>query len=279
MPIIFKDFNRCVPAFSGRWTPVYLEHGRLEVDDSSVKWVSSEKEVIRLPAARLSAIILGPGTTITHAAVSMLARLNTPVVWMGEDGVRFYAFGVDVNEKCKTSIEHARLFSNEDSKIIIAKKMFLNRYPGVDLSDKTLEGLRGMEGIRVRDLYKELSEKYNVLWTGRNSSGKLDCLGDQSDLNKMITLANHVLYCVCLSAIVTMGYIPSLGFVHVDGKIPFVYDIADLYKSYITIEPCFSIYKKYHVYDKDLVMETIKLKIEEHKLITKIPLDLKKIIC
>lgn len=279
MPIIFKDFTKCVPAFNGRWTPIYLEHGRLEIDDSSVKWVSSEGEVVRLPAARMSAIILGPGTTVTHAAVTMLARVNTPLVWMGEDGVRFYSFGVDVNEKCKISIEHAKLFSNDENRLLIAKKMFSDRYPGIDLSTKSLDEIRGMEGFRVRELYRMLADKYGILWTGRNSNGKLDCLGDQDDLNKMITFANHMLYCICLSAIVTMGYIPSLGFVHVDGKIPFVYDIADLYKSYITIEPCFSIYKKYRSYVKDILMDIIKLKIEEHKLITKIPLDLKRIVC
>lgn len=279
MPVIFKDFTKCVPAFSGRWTPLYLEHGRIEVDDSSVKWCAADGSVLRLPAARLSAIMLGPGTTVTHAAITALSRLNTPVVWVGEDGVRFYAFGVSVNEKCQTSIDHACLYANPAHRDMVARKMFLERFPGIDVDGKTVTELRGMEGVRVRDMYRDLAIKNNVRWTGRNSSGQLDCLGDQDDLNKSITLANHTLYCICLAAITTMGYVPSLGFVHVDGKIPFVYDIADLYKHLVTVGPCFEAYAKYGGFDKEVTLTAVKEAVEAHKLITRIPSDLKRLIC
>lgn len=66
MPIIFKEFHKCVPAVKDRWTPVYLEHGRLEVDDSSVKWVGADGVIMALPAALISALVLGPGATVTH---------------------------------------------------------------------------------------------------------------------------------------------------------------------------------------------------------------------
>jgi len=279
MPVIFKDFNECVPAFSGRWTPLYLEHGRLEVDDSSIKWCCADGSVIRIPGARLSAILLGPGTTITHAAVVSLSRLNTPVVWVGEDGVRFYAFGVDVNEKCQTSMDHATLYANTESRERIARLMFSERFKDIDIAGKDILEIRGYEGNRVRRLYSELSKKYKIYWGGRNSSGMIESLGIQDDLNKMLTLANHTLYCICLSAIVTMGYIPSLGFIHVDGKIPFVYDIADMYKEYITVEPCFKLYSEIKGYDRDAAISSVKSAVEKHKLITKIPADLKRLIC
>lgn len=279
MPIIFKDFKKCVPAFNGRWTPVYLEHGRLEVDDSSIKWCGAEGEVIRIPGARLSAILLGPGTTITHAAVVSLSRLNTPVVWVGEDGVRFYAFGVDVNEKCQTSMDHAILYANVDSRERIARSMFSERFKDVDISGKDIDEIRGYEGLRIRKLYADLAEKYKIYWGGRNSSGQLENLGVQDDLNKMLTLANHTLYCICLSAIVTMGYLPSLGFIHVDGKIPFVYDIADMYKEYITIDPCFKLYADIKGYDREAAITVVKESVEKYKLITRIPQDLKRVIC
>lgn len=279
MPVIFKDFNKCVPAFNGRWTPLYLEHGRLEVDDSSIKWCSADGSVLRIPGARLSAILLGPGTTITHAAVTSLSRLDTPVVWVGDDGMRFYAFGVNVNEKCQTSIQHATLYTNMVDRERVARVMFSERFKDIDVSDKDIQELRGYEGIRIRNLYAKLAEKYAIYWGGRNSSGKIESLGMQDDLNKMLTLANHSLYCLCLSAIVTMGYITSLGFIHVDGKIPFVYDIADLYKEEITIEPCFKLYSQIKGYDREATFRVVKEAVESRKLITKIPNDLKRIIC
>ena len=88
--------NPLAPA-KDRWTPVYLEHGRLEVDDSSVKWISADGLLCRIPVATVSAILLGPGTTVTHAAMKACADSNTPVCWTGEDCLRFYAFGLTPN--------------------------------------------------------------------------------------------------------------------------------------------------------------------------------------
>ena len=85
MPIFEKPPLETLSMARDRWTPLYLEHGRLEVDDSSVKWISSQKLVCRIPVATVSALILGPGTTVTHAAIKACADSNTPVIWMGED--------------------------------------------------------------------------------------------------------------------------------------------------------------------------------------------------
>ena len=70
MPIFERPPIETLSMVRDRWTPLYLEHGRLEVDDSSVKWISSQKLVCRIPVATVSALILGPGTTITHAAAT-----------------------------------------------------------------------------------------------------------------------------------------------------------------------------------------------------------------
>jgi CRISPR-associated protein Cas1 len=205
--------------------------------------------------------------------------LNTPVVWIGEDGVKFYAFGVDVNEKCQTSMEHASLYANIESRERIARSMFSDRFKDMDITGKDIAEIRGYEGIRIRNLYSRLAEKYGIYWGGRNSSGQIESLGEQDDLNKMMTIMNHTLYCICLSAIVTMGYLPSLGFIHVDGKIPFAYDIADLYKEYITIDPCFKLYADIKGYDREAAIASVKESVEKYKLISKIPSDLKRIIC
>ena len=39
-----------------------------------------------IPAASLALLMLGPGTTITHAAIHNLADCNCLVVWCGEEG-------------------------------------------------------------------------------------------------------------------------------------------------------------------------------------------------
>ena len=67
MPIFERPPLETLAMARDRWTPVYLEHGRLEVDDSSVKWISATGLLCRLPVATISAVLLGPGTTVTHA--------------------------------------------------------------------------------------------------------------------------------------------------------------------------------------------------------------------
>ena len=80
--IIVKTTLSDLPLLRDRYPFLYLEHGRLEIDDSSVKWISADGEVFRLPAAVISTLLLGPGTSVTHEAVKILASLNCTVCWV-----------------------------------------------------------------------------------------------------------------------------------------------------------------------------------------------------
>ena len=57
MPIFEKPPLETIPPVRERWTPLYLEHGRIEVDDSSVKWIGADRMVMRIPVASLSALM------------------------------------------------------------------------------------------------------------------------------------------------------------------------------------------------------------------------------
>src|SRR5271165_1430274 len=107
MPIFEKPPLETLTPAKDRWTPIYLEHGRLEVDDSSIKWIGADRLVYRLPVATLSAVLLGPGTSVTHAAIVACANSNTPVCWIAEDGMRFYAFGITPNHDNDMPRRHA----------------------------------------------------------------------------------------------------------------------------------------------------------------------------
>lgn len=45
MPIFEKPPLETLTPAKDRWTPIYLEHGRLEVDDSSIKWIGADSLV------------------------------------------------------------------------------------------------------------------------------------------------------------------------------------------------------------------------------------------
>jgi len=153
--------------------------------------------------------------------------------------------------------------------------MFKIRFPEANIDNNTIESMRGMEGIRVRNSYKELAEKYEIPWVGRNTNGIYGITVD--DINLSLNILNYNLYCICLSVITTMGYIPSLGFFHSDGKIPFVYDIADLYKAELTFDVAFSSYIQTKKYNKDLLMQKFSEKCSSFKLLEKIPKHLHEI--
>lgn len=213
-----------------RWTPLYLEHGRLEVDDSSVKWIGADGLICRLPIATLSALLLGPGTTATHAAIKACADTNTPLCWTGAEGMHYYATGLKPTHDNANARHQATLWASRNTRIAIARRMFAHRFgPGIAETARSLAELRGMEGLRVRTLYAELGAKHGVTWRGRDYDKTNWNLAD--DINRALSAANASLYALCTAVITSMGYLPQLGFVHEAGNIPFVCDVADLFKA------------------------------------------------
>ena len=93
-PLIIKINRENLPRVKDRYPFIYLEFGRLEVDDSSIKWVSSTNEVIPIPVATISCILLGPGTSVTHEAVKVLSSVNCLLCWTSTDSLIFYAQGL-----------------------------------------------------------------------------------------------------------------------------------------------------------------------------------------
>ena len=258
-----------------RWTPLYLEKGRLEVDDASVKWIGGDGLVLGLPIATVSALILGPGTTITHAAIKTCAQSNCPVFWMGEDGMRFYAFGITPNHDNSMARIHATAWGTSRQKTEIARRMFLQRFPEAKVHGISITQLRGMEGKRVKQVYADLGQKYGVTWKGRDYKTSNWNLAD--GINRALSTANASLYALTAAITSSMGFIPQLGFVHQAGTLPFIYDVADLYKLETSWDAAFEAISIDPKADQKLVLKILKRKIEEARLMKRMPVELKKL--
>lgn len=259
-----------------RWTPIYLEHGRLEVDDASVKWISSTGTLCRLPVATISAVLLGPGTTVTHAAIKACANSNTPVCWIGEEGLRFYAFGLAPNHANDMPRYHAGLWADKKRRTEIARRMFKQRFPEIEVAGKSIKELRGMEGLRVRTLYAQMGLQYGVTWKGRNYQVSNWDLAD--GINKALSTTNASLYALTAAVVCSLGYLPSLGFVHDAGTLPFIYDVADLYKHLTSIPAAFEAIRQDPQDDGDLARKLLKQRVEEEKLLQRMPKDLEALL-
>jgi len=275
MPIFERPPLDTLAPAKDRWTPVYLEHGNLEVDDASIKWLAADGTICRIPVATLSALILGPGTTITHAAVKAAAQSNCPLFWLGEDGLRFYAFGVTPNHDNSMARIHAAAWAAPQKRNEVARRMFRHRFGEVETGGITIKQLRGMEGRRVKEIYEQLGRQYGVTWKGRDYNPANWSLADH--INRAISAATASLYALTAAVACSMGFIPQLGFVHQAGTLPFVYDAADLYKHETAWPAAFEAISINRSDDGSLVRKILKRNVETTRMLKRMPEDLKRL--
>lgn len=217
---------------------LYLEHCTLGRDGGALT-ATDDNGVIHVPVAALSVLLLGPGTRLTHQAVSVVADSGCSLVWVGEEGVRYYAHGRSIARSDRLLVKQAQKVSNTRSRLAVARAMYEMRFPKEDTATLNMQQLRGKEGARVRRIYRENSEKYKVDWTRRVYDPENFSAADP--INQALSAAHTCLYGLCHSVIVALGCSPGLGFVHTGHDRSFVYDIADLYKAELSIPVAFRI--------------------------------------
>jgi len=265
-----------LPQVKDKYPFIYLERGRLEVDDSSIKWIDSTGEVVRIPVATINAILLGPGTSITHEAIKVASSSNCAISWVGEDSLLYYAVGIQPNSNSRNFKKQAQLSTDKKKSLEVARRMFKFRFPNIDLEKKTLKEMMGMEGYRVREMYTQKAQYYKVGWKGRDFiPGKFEF----SDMtNRILTSANAALYGILCSAVHSLGYSPYLGFIHSGSPLPFIYDIADLYKEYLCIDLAFALTSKMvGEYNKYIVSSEFRERVINMNLMTNIAKDINNI--
>lgn len=219
-----------------RLTFLYLEHAVIARDASAIT-ATDARGTVHVPAAALGALLLGPGTNVTHQAMVLLAESGSTVVWVGEHGVRYYAHGRSLARTSRLLEAQAQLVTRRDSRLAVARKMYEMRFPGEDVSASTMQQLRGREGARVRQAYRENSKRTGVAWKGRDY--KRDDFDASDQVNQALSAATTCLYGLAHTVIVALGCSPGLGFVHTGHERSFVYDIADLYKADLAIPVAF----------------------------------------
>ena len=266
-----------LPRISEKYPFLYLERGRLEIDDSSLKWIDADGNRIRLPVATIAALLLGPGTSVTHEAVKTASAANCSLCWVGEDSLLFYAAGHTPTATSRNILRQARLSAHPEHSVSVARAFFARRFPDADLKDKTLQEMMGMEGLRVRNLYDEKARQYNVGWKGRSFTPGSFELSDVT--NQILTAANAALYGILCSCVHALGYSPHLGFIHSGSPLPFIYDLADLYKGELCVDLAFSLTLSLAgEYNKYAVSEAFRRRVLNMDLLARIPEDIESLI-
>ena len=238
VPGMIRPDLQALPQIRDRMTFLYLERCTIGRADGAIT-VTEERGCVHVPAASISVLLLGPGTRITHRGMELIGDSGVTVIWVGENGVRYYASGRPLTHRTGLLMRQAALVSNMRSHLQVARQMYQMRFPDEDVSALTMQQLRGREGARVRDIYRRQSAKWHVPWNGRQYAPEDYEAGDA--VNQALSAGHACLYGLAHAVIAALGCSPGLGFVHVGHESSFVYDIADLYKAETTIPVAFEI--------------------------------------
>jgi len=206
----------------------FVSPGHVDVHDGA--FVIVDKNGIRkqLPIGGVACLLLEPGTRISHTAVVMAAKVGTLLLWVGQGGVRLYAAGQPGGARADRLLYQADLARDDSTRLKVVRKMYAMRFGEEPPAKRSVDQLRGIEGARVRALYKQLAKQYGVPWKGRKYDPQNWMAGDLP--NQCISAATAALYGISEAGILAAGYSPAIGFIHTGKPQSFVYDIADIVK-------------------------------------------------
>ncbi len=227
---------------------LWLQRGTLYVENGTLRFKTSGTDDLEpgdyaLPFQTISNIVLGPGSTVSHDSLRLLARQGTGLIAAGEDGVRFYAsmpFGTDDSALARRQV--TAWADATGARISIARRMYAWRL-GEVLPTADLAVLRGIEGARVKTLYRTLAQQHGIEWAGRKYDRDDP---DAADLvNQALNHATTALKADAMIAVAATATVPQLGFVHEDSSMSFCLDIADVFREQVALPAAFRAVKEH----------------------------------
>lgn len=215
---------------------LYVERAVVNREGNSLT-IQDRRGIAHLPATHLAALLLGPGTRVTYAAMALLGDAGVSTVWVGERGVRYYASGRPPAKSSRMAEIHASVVTNQRRRLNCARAMYSMRFAGEDVSRLTMAQLRGREGARMKKIYAAEAKRTGVYWNRRSYDP--NDFSSSDPINQALTAGSAALYGVTHAVVAALGFIPTLGIIHTGTDRSFVYDIADLYKAEISIPAAF----------------------------------------
>ena len=217
------------PLISDRIPFLLLERCRISVSGSSLMMVKDEKN-INLPIRNIQILILGNGVSITSEAMSLCSKERCHIAQSKGGSSIHTVFHSGLYPNPTRLTRQAILASDDVSKIKIARYIAISKLKTLNID--TIDAIKrideaidiptilGIEGFITKKEYKN-----NF---GSDFSRKFDC---QDNINKNINVINSVFYSFITSVICSLGYSPSIGFLHGHTRRGgLAFDIADMFK-------------------------------------------------
>lgn len=239
-----------------------LERVRVRVEDQRVVYDEAEGAIERtfnIPHANLAFLLLGQGSSVTQAAMRLLADEGVVVGFTGSGGTPLFMASTDTyrpTERLRTwltiyldaqrSLEVARETQRQRLQTLAKEvekvsprldfddlKPLCDRFAAqIDRAD-SVEALRGHEGDFCRALYAAVSEQFRIQGFQRYPGAADEQATDDSvrRVNRLLDHGNYLVY--GLAAVVLWAYgIPAgLPVMHGASRAGgLVFDVADMYK-------------------------------------------------
>lgn len=225
---------------------LWLSRGNLSVEDGTLHFLAAHSDDLApgnyaIPYQGVSMILLGPGSTVSHDALRLLARHGTLLAAVGEGGVKFYTAPPWGQGHSDVARAHARLWADEKARLDVARRLYAWRF-GRILPHRDIAVLRGIEGARLKETYRLVAAQHQIPWKGRRYDR--DDPNGADIPNQAINHAVTFVEAAAEIAIAAVGALPPLGFIHEDSSNAFTLDITDLYRSEITLPLAFSVAKR-----------------------------------
>lgn len=218
---------------------VFVERAQLDVLDGAFVAVNADGTRTAIPVGGVAGIMLEPGARISHAAVALAARVGTLITWVGEGGVRLYSAGQPGGARADRLLWQASIALDDAARLRVVRKMYAMRFGEDAPQRRSIDQLRGIEGVRVRESYALLAKQHGVEWKRRAYDVADWEAGDIP--NRCLSAATACLHGLSEAAVLAAGYAPAIGFLHRGKPLSFVYDIADLWKLSTVVPEAFRI--------------------------------------
>ncbi|TDX31382.1 type I-E CRISPR-associated endonuclease Cas1e [Rhodovulum visakhapatnamense] len=221
---------------------LYLARGALTARDGTLAFLQgpqTEADALSegdyaIPLQGVSIILLGPGSTVSHDALRLLAHARTALAAVGEDGVRLYTAPPMIPDRSGLARLQARIWADDDLRLMTARRMYAMRL-GEVLPHADLDVLGGIEGARMKETYALQAQRIGISWRGRRYDRANPMASDLP--NQALNHAASAVEAAAAIAVCATATIPQLGFIHEDPGQSFVLDVADLYRDSVTV-PC-----------------------------------------
>lgn len=226
--------------FEDRISFLHFDYAKLVQRSNGVVALQSDEEggaivsEIQIPVAGISLLSLGPGTSISSAALTSCARSGCIVQITGGGGFPSHSTITPLSSDSRWAIAQASVVSNPTEARKVAKEFYRKQFKVDDFAGSIAQ-MRGIEGSLIKKIYAKEARMVGL------KGWRRDTRNDDS-VNTALNIGNSLLYGICASLVGALSMNPALGVIHRGNSKSLLFDLADLYKPSLSIPAAFRMY-------------------------------------